>query len=249
LLDALSRSLGTDITGEDLFAYVAAIVSHGGYTSRFEEELSVPGIRVPLSLDQETFREAVGLGKRILWTHTFGERFGDEDSGRPGSPPRLPVGEQPRVVKPIPDTPEQMPNEIRYDSDSRTLNIGAGEIHPVPQAVWEYNVSGMGVVTHWFGYRKQRPAGRRTSELNEIVPPTWTSATTSELLNLLNVIGLLVKLEDSQARLLERVMRGPRLTTTDLREAGVLPVSPSAREPAETFRIRREGAQTAFDET
>ncbi|WP_394807144.1 hypothetical protein [Streptomyces asiaticus] len=47
----------------------------------------------------------------------------------------------------------------------------------------------MKVVTKWFGYRKRKPAGRRSSLLDDITPETWPTHFTSELLRLLNVIG------------------------------------------------------------
>ncbi|MEU7270558.1 type ISP restriction/modification enzyme [Streptomyces asiaticus] len=57
--------------------------------------------------------------------------------------------------------------------------------------MWEYQVAGIGmkVVTKWFGYRKRKPAGRRSSLLDDITPETWPTHFTSELLRLLNVIG------------------------------------------------------------
>jgi hypothetical protein len=35
-----------------LLAYIAAIVAHPGYTQLFARDLTIPGIRVPLSTDE-----------------------------------------------------------------------------------------------------------------------------------------------------------------------------------------------------
>lgn len=88
----------------------------------------------------------------------------------------------------------------------------------------------MQVVKHWFGYRKKKPAGNRGSPLNDIVATTWTPTMTTELLELLNVLGRCVELEPRQEELLDQIMRGPLVTVDDLTAAGVLPVPSAARK-------------------
>jgi hypothetical protein len=91
--------------------------------------------------------------------------------------------------------------------------------------VWAYEVSGKHVLTQWFSYRKRhrdRPLigdKRPPSPLGEIQPDRWLAEYTTELLNLLNVLGRLVELEPAQADLLDRVCAGPILTEGALREA------------------------------
>jgi len=65
-------------------------------------------------------------------------------------------------------------------------------------------------VKHWFGYRKKNPAGNRGTPLNDIVATTWTPAMTTELLELLNVLGRCIELEPRQEDLLDRITTGPR---------------------------------------
>ena len=231
LLRLLSTRLGVEVTCEDLLAYVAALTAHPGFTARFRQELAVPGVRVPLTADPALFAEAVGVGRRVVWLHTYGTRFTDPAEGRPAGPPRLPADRQPKVVKAIPDTEEGMPERISYDPGTATLHVGEGQVRPVPRRVWEYEVSGMRVVSRWFGYRKREPAGRRSTDLDHLTPTRWRHATTRELLDLLNVLGLLVELEPAQAGLLERACAGPLVTVTDLKQAGVLPVPSAARKP------------------
>ncbi|MGH3814292.1 MAG: type ISP restriction/modification enzyme, partial [Pseudonocardiaceae bacterium] len=93
---------------------------------------------------------------------------------------------------------EHMPEEIEYDQASMTLHIGSGQIRPVPQRVWEYEVSGMHIVKRWFEYRKKKPRVRRSSPLNDIRATTWDANLTGELLDLLNVLGGCVALESTQ---------------------------------------------------
>ena len=86
----------------------------------------------------------------------------------------------------------------------------------------------MRVVKKWFGYRKQKPAGKGGSPLNEILP-AWTKETTSALLDLLHVLTLVVGLEPAQDQLLSEIVEGPKITLSDLNDAGVLPVPAEAK--------------------
>jgi hypothetical protein len=118
-----------------------------------------------------------------------------------------------------------MPDTISYDTGNRRLWIGSGHIDNVPLAVWAYEVSGKHVLTQWFSYRKRnrdRPQigdPRTPSPLGDIQPDAWPAEYTTELLNLLNVLGRLVALEPAQASLLERICAGPILTEEALRDA------------------------------
>ena len=49
--------------------------------------LAQPGWRIPVTLSAEPFAEDLGLGRRVIWPHTFGELFADPKAGRPPGPP------------------------------------------------------------------------------------------------------------------------------------------------------------------
>jgi hypothetical protein len=172
--------------------------------------------------------DAVKIGSEVLWLHTYGERCVAPASGRLPGPPRMRSG-RPKVRVGIPDTEVGMPERMTYDDTTRTLHIGEGEIAPVAPEVWNYQVSGMPVVKHWFGYRKKSPSGNRKSPLDYIAATTWTSAMTTELLELLNVLGRCVELEPVQRKLLDRIAGSPLITLDDLTASAVLPVSAAAR--------------------
>jgi hypothetical protein len=231
LTQAIGRRLEATINGNDLLAYIAGVVAHPGYTARFSEELKTPGIRVPLTADLALWTQAAEFGRTILWLHTYGERFTDAAGGRPKGAPKLPSERRPKVVATIPDTPEEMPAEISYDAATETLHIGNGQIRPVPQRVWEYEVSGMRIVRKWFDYRKKNPRARWSSPLDDINPKEWSPKFTTELLELLNVLAWCAGLEPQQAALLDRICAGPMITVAELQQAKVLPILDSARKP------------------
>ena len=94
--------------------------------------------------------------------------------------------------------------------------------------MWTYEVSGKQVLWHWFSYRRRdrsRPIigdRRPPSPLDKIQPDHWLPEYTTDLLDLLHVLGRLVALEPAQADLLGRICESDLLTADMLREAGVV---------------------------
>jgi hypothetical protein len=237
LLDLLSQRLSTAVIPEDFLAYVAAVASHPAYTLRFLDDLKDPGARIPLSVDANVWREAIRIGRRILWLHSYGEAYADAAEGRPAGRPRL-ASNRPQCIVEIPDTAEGMPEAMHYEPGVERLWVGSGCIAPVPRSTREYEVSGMNVVDKWFGYRRRKPAGKRRLELDGVVAQSWSPDWTTQLLDLLNVLGLLVQEESGQRELLDAICAGPMVSMEELTELGILPVGASARRPV---RVRPRG--------
>ncbi len=252
LLRSLSEICGRAVTPEDLIAYIAAVTAHPAFTNRFQNDLSSPGIRVPLTKSPEMYHEAVRTGRTVIWLHTFGERMADPKEGRPAQPPRLPPDRMPRIplAGAIPQEPESMPNTMTYDADKKRLLIGRGYVERVEPSVWYYEVSGKQVLLQWFSYRKQnreRPIigdRRKPSPLCDIQPDHWLAEYTTELLNLLNVLGMLVELEPLQSDLLEKLCGGPMISAEDLRVSGalVVPTHPKPKTQKSTLPLFEETA-------
>ena len=219
LLEVLAKTYQFAVTPEDFLAYLAAVAANPAYTARFQGDLVQPGLRIPTTARPELFAQAVELGRRVVWLHTFGERYVDAKADRPAGPPRLPKERAPRIPKggAIPDDSDSMPDEMGYDESKNRLLVGTGFIDDVPAAVWRYEVSGKRVLTQWFSYRKkhrERPIigdRRPPSKLGDIQPDRWPAGYTTELLNVLHALGLLVDMEPAQATLLEAICEGPSL--------------------------------------
>ncbi len=253
LLPFLSQRYQTQVSPEDLMAYVAAVAAHPAFIARFEAELMQPGLRIPITGDGGTFAAAADVGRTIIWLHTFGERFADPKRGRPEQPPRLPSRNAPRIPADgaIPTNPDAMPDTIDYDETKGRLLIGRGYVERVTPEMWSYEVSGKQVLHHWFSYRKtnrERPIigdRRPPSKLGDIQPDHWLAEYTTELINVLNVIGRLLELEPSQADVLERVCSGPTIHGDALRAANAasVPTSSTRRTEAAGF----QGHPTLFD--
>jgi hypothetical protein len=153
----------------------------------------------------------------------------------------LPLGQGPIIPADgaIPGPPEPLPDAMVYDSAKRRLIIGKGRIDNVPQAVWDYEVSGKNVLRQWFSYRKlnrSRPIigdRRPPSPLDGIQPDHWPYEYTSDLIDLLHVLGRLVALEPAQARLLDDILADPLIEYDALVTAGALaaPATPARGKP------------------
>ncbi len=89
LLEFLTKTYKMPVTPEDFLAYLAAVAANPAYTARFQTDLAQPGLRIPLTARPKLFAQAVEVGRRVIWLHTFGERYVDAKADRPPGPPRL----------------------------------------------------------------------------------------------------------------------------------------------------------------
>jgi hypothetical protein len=81
------------------------------------------------------------------------------------------------------------------------------------------------VVWHWFSYRRRdrtRPQigdRRPPSPLDSVQPGHWLAEYTSDLIDLLNVLGRVVALEPLQADLMERILSAELIKADRLKAA------------------------------
>ncbi len=217
VVKALAAAHGSAVDPVDVFAYVAGVLAHPAFTATHRDDLVRPGLRVPLTADRALFDRAAKLGREVIWLHTFGERFNE---GKPQGEPRLPRDRQPSIpaAHPIPTDPANFPDSLDYAAAPRTLKVGKGQIENVPPQVWDYEVSGKNVLRQWFSYRKKdrsRPTigdKRPPSDLLKVQPDHWLQEYTTELVNVLNVLAMLVELEPEQAKLLAEIEDGPLIS-------------------------------------
>lgn len=226
LAGRLAGHLGVEPAAEDIAAYLYAVLAHPGYAARFAAELANREVRVPVSLDAGLFGEAVRLGRRLIYLHSYGERMPDGQA--------WPQGAARCIQAPASDG---LPERCAYDAASRTLAVGEGRFRPVAPAVWEFEVSGLKVVQSWLGYRLRERKGRKSSPLDDIVPGGWPPEFTTELLRLLHLLEETVALYPAQDDLLGRILAGPLLA------AASLPEPPAAYRKAPV----QDDAQHAWD--
>ena len=227
LLGHLAELFGASVAPEDVLAYIAAVCAHPAYTAWFNEVSPyTPGLRIPVTADGDYWSMAVGIGRRVVWAHTFGERCVDTDDGRPAGRVRLDDG--PRLCRETGDG--TLNRTLSYDVERRELRIGEGTFENVAPEVHGYEVSGTNVVRSWFNYRRAGTGSRDPNSLESITPDGWRPEWDIELLDILNALTVLVALEPEQAELLAAIIDGPQITVEDLTAAEVLPVPAEARK-------------------
>lgn len=222
LLEILSKTYGTDKNAEDLAAYVYAVLGGQSYTKRFWNELETPGPRVPLTKDAQLFMDAVRLGRRLIWLHTYAERFQGDGRGADISPGVA------KNLQGVSSDPAQYPEDHAYDTDSQEIRIGDGLFGPVVPEIWEFEVSGLKVVQSWLGYRMKKRAGKKSSPLDDTRPERWTARMTDEFLELLWVLEATLAMEPELSNVLDKIVAGDCFNTTEL----PTPTNEERRAPA-----------------
>jgi hypothetical protein len=221
LLDVLAKAYGWKVTPEDFLAYIYAVLAQPAFTERYADELGTRELRVPLTKDPMLFRKVRDVGRKVLWLHTYGERYVPKGK-KPGQVPRGKA----RSVKRVPSDAANYPEKYWYNDATKTLHVGDGEFAPVVPHVYEFEVSGLKVVQSWLGYRMKNPKGRKSSRLDDINAEEWPSEFTTELLELLWVLEATVAGYPAQAALLSAVVKRRCFKADELP-----PVPESARKP------------------
>lgn len=225
LLEGLAAEASIQAEHEDLLAYVAGVVAHPAFTATFVDELTTPGVRVPITRDAALWAQAVELGREVIWLHTYAERYVDPAAGREAGNVRSgwPMDAQPKSLEAVTTMPvkveyDEVRGQVVFTDDDGGRNGAWG---PVPRAVFDYTVGGMNVIGSWFKYRKKNPGGKKTSPLDDIHVDEWPHEWTLEFTELLTVLTRLVSLEPMQAEVLEQILAGELITRDELVAAGV----------------------------
>lgn len=210
LLESISKGLGRQVTAPQLFSYCYGILATPAFVSRFWEELTIPGPRIPITRDDALFLEVAEFGRHLAFLHTYGERFTDGDDVAEEIPTGTAV-----YAKRI--SAASYPATFSYNPTTQTLTVGEGEFTGVSPAVWAYSVSGLNVVDSWLGYRMKKRAGKSSgSPLDSLRPAVWPDLEGKELLNLLSIIEHTIGTHDEGAKLLDRVVTSELMYAKDL---------------------------------
>ena len=234
LLELLGDVFRQPVTPDDFVSYLYGISAHPEFTWQFAIELETRELRVPLTKDAALFERARAIGARLIWLHTYGERFVPEGK----SQGIIPFGKAKCIVA-VPTDAQHYPEDYAYESATGTLHVGQGEFSPVSPEIYEFEISGLKVVQSWLSYRMKKGKKEGSSPLDKIRPTTWTDQFTTELLELLWVLKATLESYPAQAELLHQVIAG------DCFRADELPEVPEEmrKEPAQE-KLKR----TLFDQ-
>ncbi len=211
LLDLFGKTYRRGVTSEDFCAYVYGALAQLAFTARYAKELETRELRVPITKNAVIFEKVRDIGARLLWLHTYGERFVPKGKQHGHVPPGTA-----KCVKAVPGNPDRYPESFEYNDATFTLHVGEGQFRPVIPEVFAFEVSGLRVVQSWLKYRMKKGARKKSSPLDDIRPERWSSQFTTELLELLWVLEATVAGYPEQAKLLEAVTAGPCFNADEL---------------------------------
>jgi len=152
------------------------------------------------------FAQVRDVGAKLLWLHTYGQRYIPKGRRRG----QIPMGKA-RCTKPVPGDKANYPEKYEFNEATHTLHVGAGQFAPVLPEVYHFEVSGLKVVQSWLGYRMKNPKGKKSSPLDDIRPEKWTGDFTTELLELLWILEATIAEYPTLAKLLSAVAKNPTL--------------------------------------
>jgi hypothetical protein len=230
LLDILAQAYSRPVTPEDILAYVYGVLAHPAFTKRFADELGTRELRVPLTKDAGMFAQVRDVGAKLLWLHTYGQRFVPRGKHKG----QVPKGNA-RCTRPVPGDAANYPEKYEYNEATKALQVGGGEFSPVAPEVYEFEVSGLKVVQSWLKYRTKKGGGKKSSPLDDIRPEKWTGDFTTELLELLWVLEATIAECPAQAKLLSAVVKGSCFKADELPAVPDAARKPPARQPGEAL--------------
>jgi len=228
LLELLGNTYNCKVTPEDFIAYAYGLLAQPAFTARYAKELETRELRAPITKDAALFARVREIGTRLLWLHTYAERFVPRGKQR-GQVPRGAA----RCIKAVPGDTNGYPDSFDFNDATQTLRVGAGEFRPVAVEVFEFEVSGLKVVQSWLKYRMKKGVGKKSSPLDDIRPERWTSQFTTELLELLWVLEATVEGYPEQAELLHTVIADPCFRAEELSHVPDEARKPLAARPFE----------------
>jgi hypothetical protein len=137
----------------------------------------------------------------------------DQKKGQPAQPPRLPSAKAPKIPAAGRFAKAHRRCPMRWSTTPRTAGCRWGRDTSIASRLvcGITRSQGSKGLVQWFSYRKATPErpiigdGRPPSPLGDIQSDHWLAECTTELINLLYVLGLLVQLEPTQAQLLEEI--------------------------------------------
>ncbi|MBX3561647.1 MAG: N-6 DNA methylase [Sphingomonas sp.] len=186
LVASLAESYGVPVAAEDVFDAILALLSATSYTRRFAEDLEDVFPHIPFPADHAVFLRAVEIGREIRGLETF---------ARP--PAAQPAGFCRLASEPA---GEIAPGAFR-DGEIALCADGSGRITGVPQAVWDFAVSGYRVLPRWIEGRAGLPADLAfVRELRDV------AARIAELIHRFDAADLV--LDDTLAHTLTRAELG-----------------------------------------
>ncbi len=133
------KALYTELTLEEIFYYIYAVLYSPTYGKRYEEFLKIDFPRVPLPLDLEQFKNLSELGKELVELHLLKHpSLSETEIG-------FPVSDSNKVER------------VKYDAENSRVCFNKEQYFSgISKAVWVYQIGGYQVMAKYLKDRKKR---------------------------------------------------------------------------------------------
>lgn len=149
LLTNLAESYGLQVSSEDAFDAILALLSAQSYTRRFAEDLEDVFPHVPFPADHGVLMQAVEIGREIRAVETF---------ARPPGAAFLTAAFC--RLEAAPNGDDVIGSAVRRNDEVTLCPEGRGRFSGLPEEVWAFSVSGYRVLPRWIEGRRGQPANR-----------------------------------------------------------------------------------------
>ncbi len=146
LVEKLNKIYKTEVSPEEIFYYIYAVLYSNIYREKYAEFLKVDFPRIPFTVDYTIFKEMAQYGEELVRLHLL-------KSDKLNNPTAKFQGTGSGSVE-----------KVKYDKSKSRVYINKDDyFENIPEEVWEYKIGGYQVCDKWLKSRK----GRNLS-LNEI---------------------------------------------------------------------------------
>lgn len=148
LLAGLAMAYGQPVSPEDVFDCMLTLLSATSYTLRFAEDLEDVFPHIPFPSDHEVFKRAAAIGAEIRAVETFARKPRDAFL-------------TPALARQESDASGVVADSIDLKDGSIILCAdGSGRLSGIPEAIWQFAVSGYRLLPRWLAARAGQPVDR-----------------------------------------------------------------------------------------
>ena len=148
LLAGLAMAYGQPVTPEDVFDAMLALLSAKSYTLRFAEDLEDVFPHIPFPSAHAVFERAAIIGREIRGVETFARKPGDAFLTK-------------SLAKEESDPTGVLADSIDWrDGEIILCADGSGRVSGIPEAIWQFAVSGYRLLPRWLGARAGQTVDR-----------------------------------------------------------------------------------------
>jgi len=137
ILKSLTNAFQKELTPEEIFYYVYAVLYSNTYRTKYAEFLKIDFPRIPFTNNYELFTKMGGYGKQLVDLHLLRADL--------------------QLVAKFPVKGDAEVEKLRYDENQNRVYINKDQyFEGIPKEVWEYQIGGYQVSEKWLKDRKGR---------------------------------------------------------------------------------------------